>query len=104
MDVQLNSCSLQSRPLSIKFSAALFSFMKPKETHENKLPFTESSKLCCSEKAKKIYLSFIENTEFSDILSKRSGIKGSDFIAAITELELFGFVKAVPVGRYERIK
>lgn len=71
---------------------------------ENKLPFTESSKLCCSEKAKKIYLSFIENTEFSDILSKRSGIKGSDFIAAITELELFGFVKAVPVGRYERIK
>lgn len=73
-------------------------------TQEKSLPFTEPSKLGCCENAKKIYLSFKENIEFSDILSERSGISGGDFIAAITELELFGFVKAVPVGRYERIK
>ena len=57
-----------------------------------------------TEDAKKIYQSFTENTEFSDTLSERSGVKGGKFIAGITELELLGFVKAVPVGRYERIK
>ena len=68
------------------------------------MPLTAEENLNCSENAKKIYLSFIENIEFSDILSERSGVKGGEFIAAITELELFGFIKAVPVGRYERIK
>lgn len=85
---------------------------KPKEEKNNKstelpkveLPFTSDANLPCSAAAKKIYLSFTENIEFSDILSEKSGIKGGEFIAAITELELFGFVKAVPVGRYERIK
>ncbi len=65
---------------------------------------TDLSKMGCSENAKKIYLSFNENIEFSDVLSEKSGINGGEFIAAITELELFGFVKAVPVGRYEKIK
>ena len=65
---------------------------------------TDTSEMSCSQNAKKIYLSFTEKTEFSDTLSQRSGVKGGDFIAAITELELFGFVKAVPVGRYERVK
>ena len=85
---------------------------KPKEEKNNKsaelpkaeLPFTSDANIPCSAAAKKIYLSFTENIEFSDILSEKSGIKGGEFIAAITELELFGFVKAVPVGRYERIK
>lgn len=78
-----------------------------KETEQPKveeLPFTDPAQTGCSQNAKKIYLSFTEKTEFSDILSEKSGIKGGDFIAAITELELFGFVKAVPVGRYERVK
>ena len=68
------------------------------------LPVTPEAELPFSKNAKKIYLSFTQNIEFSDILSERSGVTGGDFIAAITELELFGFVKAVPVGRYERVK
>ncbi|MBQ7108265.1 MAG: DNA-processing protein DprA [Clostridia bacterium] len=68
------------------------------------LPFTDASAIPCSENAKKIYLSFTQNTEFSDILLERSGLENGAFITAVTELELFGYVKAVPVGRYERIK
>lgn len=65
---------------------------------------TAAENLTCSENAKKIYLSFTENIEFSDTLSLKSGVVGGEFIAAVTELELFGYLKAVPVGRYERIK
>ena len=71
---------------------------------EKAFAFQNSQNLPCSEDAKKIYLSFKENIEFSDNLSQVSGVRGGKFIAAITELELLGFVKAVPVGRYERIK
>lgn len=78
--------------------------VSPAENNENLLPTTPTEEINCSKKAIKIYLSFTKNIEFSDILTERSGIKGGDFIAAITELELFGFVKAIPVGRYERIK
>ena len=74
------------------------------KNNENYLPTTPTEEMNCSDKAIKIYLSFTKNIEFSDILTERSKIKGGDFIAAITELELFGFVKAIPVGRYERIK
>ena len=74
------------------------------EPKSKEASFTDPSEMSCSENAKKIYFSFTEKTEFSDILSERSGIKGGEFIAAITELELFGFVKAVPVGRYEIVK
>ena len=93
--------------LDVKKEEPISEASNKKETEQPKseeIPFTESSKMACSENAKKIYLSFTEKTEFSDILSQRSGIKGGDFIAAVTELELFGFVKAVPVGRYERVK
>lgn len=72
--------------------------------NETVLPTTPTEEINCSKKAIKIYLSFTQNIEFSDILSERSKVKGGEFIAAVTELELFGFVKAVPVGRYERIK
>ena len=78
--------------------------LKSEKPEQKEMPLTAEENLNCSENAKKIYLSFIENIEFSDILSERSGVKGGEFIAAITELELFGFIKAVPVGRYERIK
>lgn len=74
------------------------------KSNQKEISFTDTSKMTCSENAKKVYLSFNEKTQVPDILSQRSGIKGGDFIAAITELELFGFVKAVPVGRYELIK
>ena len=88
---------------------------KYKKEKEEDVPITPAEKspeftptcadeLTCSDNAKKIYFSFTNNTEFSDTLSKRSGVSGGDFIAAITELELFGLVKAVPVGRYERIR
>lgn len=60
--------------------------------------------LNCSAAAKQVYAAFLEQTELSDTLSARSGITGGAFIAAITELELLGYIKAVPVGRYERIK
>lgn len=76
---------------------------EPLKTEEEILK-TNPENLNCSEDAKKIYLSFTENTEFSDTLSARSGVKGGKFIAAVTELELLGYLKAVPVGRYERIK
>lgn len=56
-----------------------------------------------SESALKIYNAFKEETEMSDVLSLRSGVTGAPFIAAVTELELKGYIKAVPVGRYRRL-
>lgn len=76
----------------------------PPDAIPTQIPFTPESEIPCSLNAKKIYLSFSENIELSDILSEKSGVKGGDFIAAITELELFGLIRAVPIGRYERIK
>lgn len=56
-----------------------------------------------SESGLKIYNAFKEETEMSDVLSLRSGVTGAPFIAAVTELELKGYIKAVPVGRYKRL-
>ncbi|MBQ3088655.1 MAG: DNA-processing protein DprA [Clostridia bacterium] len=77
---------------------------KKQENSEISFTPTPAEAMTCSNEAKKIYNSFKENTEFSDTLSQRSGVTGGKFIAAITELELFGFIKAVPVGQYERVK
>lgn len=66
--------------------------------------FTNANQLPCGQNAKKVYSAFTQNIEFSDTLSNISGVTGGDFIAAVTELEIFGFIKAVPVGRYEKIK
>lgn len=55
------------------------------------------------EVARKIYNAFKEETEMADVLSLRSGVTGATFIAAVTELELKGYIKAVPVGRYKRL-
>ena len=57
--------------------------------------------LSCSVNAKKILLAFDEEVLVSDIISVKSKVDGADFIAAITELELKGYIKAVPVGRYK---
>lgn len=65
---------------------------------------TPLSELACSNNAKQVYAAFKEKTELSDTLISRSSVSGSDFIAAVTELELFGYIKAVPVGRYQIIK
>ena len=66
--------------------------------------FTNADQLPCGQNAKKVYSAFTQSIEFSDTLSNISGVTGGDFIAAVTELEIFGFIKAVPVGRYEKIK
>jgi len=111
--LRLNGKSVQAKKPSpdIQKEVRLSENFKNPKTTENpqkakklEIPRTAEADIPCSPSAKKIYLSFTENIELSDILSERSGIKGGEFIAAITELELFGFVKAVPVGRYERIK
>ncbi len=57
-----------------------------------------------SSNAKKVYAAFQEEIEFSDTLRERSGLSGGPFIAAVTELELYGYIKAVPVGRYQKCK
>ena len=56
-----------------------------------------------SEFGVKIYNAFTQETEMSDVLSNRSGVTGANFIAAVTELELKGYIKAIPVGRYRRL-
>lgn len=63
----------------------------------------EVEEINCSANAKRIIKAFETETEMSDILSARSGINGAEFIAAVTELELKGYIKAVPVGRYRII-
>lgn len=65
---------------------------------------TPLNNVICSKNAKKVYEAFAQKTELSDTLMIKSGLKGSDFIAAITELEIFGYIKAVPVGQYMLIK
>lgn len=59
--------------------------------------------ITASEFGVKIYNAFTQETEMSDVLSNRSGVTGASFIAAVTELELKGYIKAVPVGRYRRL-
>lgn len=78
--------------------------VKTADTSTQNTAFTPAEQLPCSENAKKIYSAFTQNIEFSDTLSNISGVTGGNFIAAITELEIFGFIKAVPVGRYEKVK
>ena len=98
--------STKNQTLSVKVNSQSPKTSKEQEKTEEKSEFvpTALENLICSEDAKKIYLSFTENTEFSDTLSQVSGVKSGKFIAAITELELLGYVKAVPVGRYKRVK
>jgi predicted Rossmann fold nucleotide-binding protein DprA/Smf involved in DNA uptake len=73
--------------------------LKSEERPSFKPPILSS--VNCSENGKKILSAFSEKIMMSDLLSSRSGVMGASFIAAITELELKGYIKAVPVGRYE---
>lgn len=73
--------------------------LKSEEATSFKPPILSS--VNCSENAKKILSAFSEKIMMSDLLSSRSGVMGAPFIAAVTELELKGYIKAVPVGRYE---
>lgn len=82
---------------------------KPEQNISNKAKGIEQKSvtpkdLPVGENAKKVYLSFTQNIESSDNLSIKSGVVGGAFISAITELEIFGYIKAVPIGRYEKIK
>ena len=67
---------------------------------ENEFILPDLNNINCSEHAKKILSVFEEEIMFSDSLSAKSGVTGAEFIAAVTELELKGYIKAVPVGRY----
>lgn len=77
--------------------------IKVKVTREKAFVKPDAESFSCSSNAKKIIKAFEEETEMSDILSARSGVNGAEFIAAVTELELKGHIKAVPVGRYRII-
>ena len=57
----------------------------------------------CSKEAKSIYEAFTKEIQTADELSAKSGVCGGNFIAAITELEIWGLIKAVPVGRYKKL-
>lgn len=57
----------------------------------------------CSQNAAAVYAAFEKQTEVTDLLSSRSGITGGAFIAALSELEILGYIQAVPVGRYKII-
>ena len=76
----------------------------PKQEETSEFKKTPLDNMTCSKNAKKVYETFLKSIEVSDTLMLRSGLKGSDFIAAITELEIFGYIKAVPVGQYCLIK
>ena len=73
---------------------------KTEEPLKTEFKKPDVSSINCSENAKSILSAFEENIEMSDILSARSKVNGANFIAAVTELELKGYIKAVPVGRY----
>ena len=47
---------------------------------------------------------FQNRVELTDVLSERAGVKGSELIIALSELELMGCIRAVPVGRYELLE
>ena len=54
-----------------------------------------------SENAKELFAAFVDaHTDSFDLAMDRCDLDASEAIAAITELEIFGFLEAVPGGRY----
>ena len=54
-----------------------------------------------SENAKTLFAAFVDaQTENFDVAISRSELDSSAAIAALTELEIFGFLEAIPGGRY----
>lgn len=47
---------------------------------------------------------FQNRVELTDVLGERAGVKGSELIIALSELELMGCIRAVPVGQYELLE
>lgn len=60
------------------------------------------SGLSCA--AATVLSAFQNRVELTDVLSERAGVKGSELIIALSELELMGCIRAVPVGRYELLE
>lgn len=60
------------------------------------------SGLSCA--AATVLSAFQNRVELTDVLSERAGVKGSELIVALSELELMGCIRAVPVGRYELLE
>lgn len=98
-----NNANIVKKSESKNKKATSKSFEKT-EAETNEFVKTDINRIACSDNAKKVYNAFLIRTEVADTLMLRSGLKSSDFIAAVTELEIFGYVKAVPVGRYMLIK
>lgn len=76
---------------------------KAKESEEDsnyQFKAPDINKINCSDNAKKVLAVFDEEILMSDTMSAKSGVNGAEFITVVTELELKGYIKAVPVGRY----
>lgn len=54
--------------------------------------------------ARLLYENFPEEASGVDGLSVVTGLPAGEILTALTELEIFGLVKALPGGRYERLK
>ncbi len=53
--------------------------------------------------ARKVYAAFAQKSMGTDALAERSGVFGGELLSALMELEIGGYVSALPGGRYERI-
>lgn len=105
MKKRLCSCPMNSKKANTNLKKTYKDKDREQTVPTAKKKQTEPAKkavedLNCSSSAKSVYSAFVNQTEPADILCLRSGIIGSAFISAITELELLGLIKAVPVGCY----
>lgn len=57
-----------------------------------------------SKAAAAVFLAFKSKIELTDVLGSRAALKGSELIVALSELELLGYIRAVPVGQYELLE
>ncbi|MCI8359951.1 MAG: DNA-protecting protein DprA [Clostridiales bacterium] len=53
--------------------------------------------------ARRLYESFPEEASGVDGLSAAAGLPAGEILPALTELEIFGLIKALPGGRYQRL-
>lgn len=100
---------LEKRKNKIGYKAVKSSKYKNNKTENNnlseKMPLKiktfSANNLKCSDNGKRIMECFCEEIMSADVLSAKSKVLGAEFLTAVTELELKGYIKAVPVGRYK---
>ncbi len=76
-------------------------YMPLKDNGATEFVLPDLQNISCSDNARLVLSAFDAEVMVSDLLSSKSRLFGGEFIMAITELELKGFIKAVPVGRYK---